>query len=494
MEVGDPEGGLAAGGEADAGVNAGGNPGGVDPADEVIDEVGDEDEVEDGGQPPNASHAGRPQPNVSAAPSGAAGGLPLTPDEQSFFALVPEFVRMCIMLVLRKNLPSHVQSSKTDAELIAMAASMIGMGFLDHAIAHYTGHLDLLRTNPDAVRQVFTVTPLSEGQTLAPDLLAFLKLLMPATAAPSQSTHRSLRPKLPEPGTFTGPTRGQTKLQILKSICSWIDNCTTTGALANLPEPQLLIWAVTFLRGEAATWWAGEQSSTPILTFSDLRNGLVIRFVGTRPFELLCGDLEGRKLSSFPKFAMFKSWFGQTVAAMRVFAESGRMWPDSVLIDKLMLCLEGTKYHSGVVQDRTTLLRPTSLSDAFRLLDDRHSTLLMRGESQDDNPSPAAPRTGTPPAAPKPPPGKPKRPAAVDASTSGGSARTTTPKRAKVARLPLREYIGSVCPRLDGTVIDRHMADGREEKPLTCPLCRKGHFITKCPAFEKAKGKRQAEN
>jgi len=446
-----------------------------EPTDEGPPLSGGEGEEEPAEPPPFLGNVGGDAAN-SEAPSPPLN--PLTPDELRFVSSVPDFVRLSILLILRRNLPDFVQRNKSDAELFARGPDMIRDGFLDHCIGHYTSLLETLQASSDAVSQIMTLAPLSPGQFPSPELLAFLRPQLPLS---QPAAELSLRPKLPEPGTFSGPSSGQTKLQILLAICSWVDSCVASGALSALPEPQLLIWAVTFLRGAAATWWAGEKFSTSISTFSELRKGLVTRFVGTQPFELLCADLEGRNLSSFPKFASFKSWFGQTVSAMRAFAESGRMWQDTVLIDKLLLCLEGTLYHSGVVVDPSTRQRPTSLADALRLLDERHAILLMRRESQDDKGKVSAPK-------PQP---APKRPATGDASTSGASGKTAAPpgKRAKTARLPLQEYIRSICPQLRAADVERHMANGKAGKPLSCLLCQGAHFVTKCPRFEAAKGK-----
>jgi hypothetical protein len=135
--------------------------------------------------------------------------------------------------------------------------------------------------------------------------------------------------------------------------------------------------AAQHFEGFARSWW--QSNGDAIKTFPQLLMGLSVEFVGPNSFDLLVGDLRSRGMRSFSSFATFRSWFVQTVAAMRVFgAAKNRMWGDNVLVDSLVDYVLGTNYHEGVVIDPQTAARPTTLVCALEVLDERHRNLLSK--------------------------------------------------------------------------------------------------------------------
>jgi len=246
-----------------------------------------------------------------------------------------------------------------------------------------------------------------------------------------------------------------------------------------MTEAQQVAWVITFLRGDAAVWWAGIRTNRTIDTFEKLKTELTTRFVGPNAFELLCADLEGRTLVSFTKFEAFRAWFVEVVSAMRSFAPAGRMWGENVLIDRLTLCLRGTLYHEGVVLDPVARERPTTLEHALRLLDERHRVLLMRGQAYGKEGKAAGDK-------PKPsPPGKPK-------STNGPAAPKGQEKkrdRQSKGRLPFDEHIA----QMHG--LDLALVRARLKDPTgVCAVCgQTGHKVASCPAHRRVREESKAK-
>jgi len=315
----------------------------------------------------------------------------------------------------------------------------------------------------------------------------------------------AFKPRLPEPGTFSGPKGG--KVTSLRQICQWLDGCVSNAKLASLPEAHQVAWAASFFRDEAATWWSEFKASHPDPTFDMLKLGMVRRFVGHNPFEMLCADLEGKTLSDFAKYESFKAWFMQTVSAMRSFAPADRMWNDTVLIDKLLLCLRNTLYYEGVVIDPLTQVRPSTLAAAIGLTDARHTVLLMRGQAHVVRPltySGAAKAGGA--AAKAGATGGSRAGPATPKSSGVGNKRTRfnspgagpsgvgNAKGQKRARLPPADYLTEVHPHLSREVVQRHIDNSkRPGARLICPLCKGEHYITKCDRHRQrlARGKMQ---
>jgi hypothetical protein len=261
-------------------------------------------------------------------------------------AILPIFECM-----LRRVLPHSVHSKMSKETLVRLFPLYMEQGFLDGMLAHYTQVNEDLLASP-TVRAVVTLTPLQPGDELTGDLLALARRqLNSSTHATGSAAHATLRPKLPEPDTYEGPKAGKPKVVALRHLCQWIDTCQTNAALSGMPEPQQVAWAASFLKGPAANWWATFRLSQELHSFAVLKDGLVHRFVGQNAFEIICADLEGKTLGNFPRYDNFKAWFVQTVAAMKAFAPPQRMWTDTVLIDKLLLCLQDTLYYEGVAVD-----------------------------------------------------------------------------------------------------------------------------------------------
>jgi hypothetical protein len=191
-----------------------------------------------------------------------------------------------------------------------------------------------------------------------------------AGAGPGNSV---LRPRMPNLPSFTGV--GKDRLAGLRTLVTWVGSAEEAASLTGM-EPALQVrWAAQHFEGSARSWW--QSNGDAIKTFPQLLMGLSVEFVGPNPFDLLVGDLRLRGLRSFGSFATFRSWFVQTVAAMRVFgAENDRMWGDNVLVDTLVDAVLGTHYHEGVVVDAQTKKRPTTLARALEVLDERHRDLL----------------------------------------------------------------------------------------------------------------------
>jgi hypothetical protein len=223
-------------------------------------------------------------------------------------------------------------------------------------------------------------------------------------------------------------------------------------------------------------------------SFQQLKAGLVQRFVGQNAFELTCAELEGKVLTNFPGFDSFKAWFVQTVAAMKAFAPSERMWTDTVLIDKLLLCLRGTLYYEGVVADPITRLRPNTLTDALCLLDKQHEVLLMRAQAYEGKgKAPMVPTYADKVKAPAAGAGT-KRASEAEPSPSGsGAQHAGAAKKAKKDRLPLMQWLLELHGLRDQRAVKAHIEDSRARPPvpLKCPLCSKDHFITKCESHKR---------
>ncbi len=400
-----------------------------------------------------------------------------------------------IEALIRRSLPGAVHGRFDTAELFLKLPTLLEDGFLDLLLAHYVDLVERLRVgrdNPSTVRIVHSFAPVTEGDVLSEELLAIARRQLPAAApegGPPSGGGSAFKPRLPEPGQFAGPKLGASKVVALRQICQWLDGCKTNVALVALPESQQVAWISSFLKEDAATWWSGFRQGHPNPTFDDLKTGLVNRFVGPNPFELLCADLEGKTLKDFSKFDSFKAWFVQTVTAMRAFAPAGRMWSDNVLIDRLLLCLRDTLYYEGVVVDPRTRARPDTVAAALALMDERHLILVMRGQVQEC--AKATPKAAIVPA----PSGK--KPAAKRQGGASGTGPSDKDKGKKRARLPHVDYLMEVHPHLGRGQVQRHFEELKKPGAhLVCPLCKEEHYITKCPIHARrvSKGKFPAVN
>jgi uncharacterized membrane protein YgcG len=194
-----------------------------------------------------------------------------------------------------------------------------------------------------------------------------------AAAAASTSAAAPFKPRMPNLSTLAGV--GKDRLVGLRTLVAWVQAAREAASLTGMAPALQVRWAAQHLAGDPQAWWHANGSN--ISTFDELLMGLTVELVGPNPFDLLVGDLRARGLTKFASFTSFRSWFVQTVSAMRVFgAAEQRMWGDNVLVDTLVDSLMGTQYHEGVVIDPVTTARPTTLARALVLLDDRHRNLL----------------------------------------------------------------------------------------------------------------------
>jgi hypothetical protein len=185
---------------------------------------------------------------------------------------------------------------------------------------------------------------------------------------------------LPPLEKFSGG--GKDSLSKLHKLASWIASARSTSLLAGLAEAQAVQWALQYLSGVALQWFLGYQNVHELVTFDILLHVMAADLVGPNAFDLLVADLQDKTLHKqhFATFEQFKAWLLRTVNTMRVFAD-GRMWPDYVLVDRLIVMLVHTKYHEGVSKDPETGRRPSTWSRALTLLDMRHNVLLNLGQA-----------------------------------------------------------------------------------------------------------------
>jgi len=286
----------------------------------------------------------------------------------------PATMRLAQLIVL-KSLPPHLRSTLSKEELFTRFKKK----WDDGELLEYIQQLDRAAVaERDAVVSTYIPwCPVKPGMVLDDELRA----LIPATgSAPARTDAVQFKPTVPTPDTYSGPTSTD-KLAALKGIAEWVESIEGIADLLSLPAGKRIPWAVRFLRADAQSWWNGWPDAGTCHDFAALREGLTHRFVGVDPFELLCADLRKKTLVSFPAYDGFKAWWVQTVASMRAFAAAGRMWPDTVLVDQLLLALRGTFYHESVVVDPDTRQRPHTLDEALRLMDDRHRVLQIRNQA-----------------------------------------------------------------------------------------------------------------
>ena len=471
------------------------------------DESNESNERDQAGAPARAApamaarHPGPvlPQRGQGRAPEGqgAAGRDEIPPEEWEAVKNVFFFIRVLMEVFLRRTLPFSVHSKLSSEDCIRQFPVYAQAGFLDGTLAHYTNLAQELLAAGPSVRPVVTLTPVQPGELLTGALLALARQQLNSgapTSAMGAAASAVLKPRLPEPEPYEGPQPGTSQVVALRRLCQWIDTCRTNAALSGMPEPQQVAWAATFLKGPAASWWATSRLTMEIHSFDQFKDGLVQRFVGNNAFELVCADLEGKSLKTFPRFDIFKAWFVQTVAAMKAFAPPRRMWTDTVLIDKLLLCIKGTLYYEGVVVDPVTRMRPDTFAQAIDLLDKHHDVLLMRGQAHEDKGKAAAGGSTSYADAAKAGQGKDsgkgKRPMGADAGKSKPDPKRTKADSSKEGFLPLDQFIMKTHGLRNAKEVQQHIEDSKAKpaKPLECVLCGKDHFVTKCKRhFDKLK-------
>lgn len=144
-------------------------------------------------------------------------------------------------------------------------------------------------------------------------LLASGALQAPGTHVTGHAQTQALKPRLPEPDTFEGPTG--THVEQIQQICAWVDASQAAAALSGTSEAQHVAWVVTFLRKSSAQWYATHRVTQAVTTFAQLKDGLTHHYVGPVAFEILCAELGSRTLKAFARYETFRSWFTQTVTA-----------------------------------------------------------------------------------------------------------------------------------------------------------------------------------
>lgn len=188
----------------------------------------------------------------------------------------------------------------------------------------------------------------------------------------SGGTGVKFKASLPKLDKFSG--KGSTPIARLHNLAK------NVASLAGLCMQEVVQWSLQFLIGNALAWLLGLQDRSTLRTFDVLMTAMAEALVGPHSFDLLVEDLQTKTIKSFTSFDAFKSWLLRTVNTMRVFA-SGRMWPDHVLVDRLIVMLMGTKYHEGVHKDPDTGFRPDTWLRALELLDARHTVLVNLGQA-----------------------------------------------------------------------------------------------------------------
>ena len=287
-----------------------------------------------------------------------------------FGALVHDIFVMWV----RQCHPAMKNANEQDC--LARAWDCMHFGLFDPHLEHLAkkSSESISRSN-DVVVAAF---PVRRGMILDDELQSLVQTV------PSEKEQRGgtpFRARIPSPEEFSGNIDGS-RISTLKTLDRWIESVDTSAQLAGLEERNTVLFAAKHLKGPAQTWWNAWSEKDSCTTMMDLREGLTIRFVGPNPFELLCEELEDLRLVKFGKFETFRATFVQVVAAMRSYAPSeDRVWPDTVLIDKLLVALSGTKYWEGVVLDPQTNHRPNTFEEALSLCDAQHAVLLHRKEA-----------------------------------------------------------------------------------------------------------------
>lgn len=325
----------------------------------------------------------------------------------------------------------------TQWELLEKKVDATNIGLLD---PHCTQLRKLNERSLGAVQAfVRSIDPVSPGMSIEEEILALARLSLAQEGSSGQGLGGGLlRPRLPNAPEYSGPKSGD-RVVTLKELHLWLESVSTMCQITGLDKdaPRMVLFAAQLLKGHALAWWSTWPKATSCSTWEEFREGLTTRFVGAHPFELLCGELEGLKLTSFRSFDQFHATFVQTVVTMRAYAPAPeRMWHDTVLIDKLLISLSGTLYYEGVALNKNTQLRPTTYVEAMECLVTHHDSLVQRGQEHKGDRSKAngndTPPTHTIRKADRERGGKRKAlPGGGGGGASGGASGSRNPKRSK---------------------------------------------------------------
>lgn len=294
--------------------------------------------------------------------------------------LAPRVAESFISLLViwaRRDGPLYLRDAD-EATILPQLVALYGIRLFEGSENHLKE-----RAKP-SLDKVSSLWPVRSGDQLSPELLA----LVPNGESGSREAggdnntvrDRTFLPRLPPPEEFSGPSGGD-RLSALRTVSKWLESIHALCQLSNLSEEKVVLFAAQLLRGPALLWWTSWSEAPSCTTWSLFRIGLTTRFVGNDPFGLLCSHLEGLRLSKFSRYESFKASFVQTVASMREYAPEGRMWPDMVLVDKLLIALRGSMYYEGVVLDPRTGARPSSFAEAIVLMEAQHDLLLNRDQA-----------------------------------------------------------------------------------------------------------------
>ena len=194
---------------------------------------------------------------------------------------------------------------------------------------------------------------------------------------PTQPAQGAFRARAPELAIFSGPKAANSAAGV-RQIALWVESASTTASLSGLVGLQAIAWATQHFTHDAAVWFNSWHLARSCDSFEQLRDGLTQRFIGANAFILLTEDLRSKSLRSFPTFEKFFGWFNATITSMRAVATPDRMWPDTVLVDQLLMAVTGTLYVDDVHVNPVTRTRPASLDEVTHLLCQRHEVLLAR--------------------------------------------------------------------------------------------------------------------
>jgi hypothetical protein len=370
-------------------------PQGADPVAHALADIeaANDDELDEEDEDPTATAAEAEQRQQAAAAAAAAAAADeadrdadsLLASEDNCIALMRVIIlSMCEYWVLRAS-PLPMRTKLTRRQCIERFTSKFDLGELDEYVAHIMRLPDIERDAAvSGETHVLPALPVKPGEKLPPELERLVTPVAahqnPPAPTPRADTGVQFKPSVPQPETFKGTKPGDDTKAVC-DITAWISAVQSICSLLNLTQARGVEYAVRFLRGDAQNWWLGWNARLSCVTFSQLRAGLTDRFVSTNPFEILCAELKRKNLEHFTTYDAFKAWLVQTVTAMKSYAEPGRMWPDTVLIDQLLLALRGTLYHETVVLDPETRTRPTTFEHALKLMDDRHRVLQARQQA-----------------------------------------------------------------------------------------------------------------
>ena len=347
--------------------------------------------------------------------------------------MLESLFRSILMLYVRQTHPA--MRSADERACLRIAHDCARLGLFDR----HLHHLAKIANEVPGNNVVYSINPVGPGAVLCAELLS---LVRDATGSPEQRESNPFRARLPSPEEFSG-AKSSDRIAILKDINRWCESIVTIARLSGLDDRQTVLFAAQHLKGPAQSWWNTWANVGTCATITSLREGLTTRFVGHNPFELLCEELESLHLNKFQKFETFRANFAQVVAAMKAYAPSeDRIWPDTVLIDKLLVALSGTLYWEGVVLDPHTKKRPESFEAALELCDSQHTLLLQRKQAHGERAKPHQT---------DPKPDKPSKPGKQDSGkhrkrTHGGANEHGRPndKRQDTGK---EKKSGSLCER-----------------------------------------------